>query len=40
MKLLDNVLASKEKKENIRKNVLKSIQNNLQKESKVYQAIR
>ena len=40
MKLLDGVLLSKEKKNMIKKNILTTMQNNLQRETKVYQALR
>ena len=40
MKLLDGVLLSKEKKNMIKKNILTTMQNNLQRETKVYQALQ
>jgi len=40
MKLLDGVLLSKEKKNMIKKNILTTMQNNLQRETKVYEALR
>jgi serine/threonine protein kinase len=40
MKLLDGVLLSNEKKNMIKKNILTTMQNNLQRETKVYQALR
>ena len=40
MKLLDGVLLSKDKKNMIKKNILTTMQNNLQRETKVYQALR
>ena len=40
MKLLDGVLLSKEKKNMIKKNILTTMQNNLQRETNVYEALR
>jgi len=40
MKLLDGVLLSKDKKNMIKKNILTTMQNNLQRETKVYEALR
>ena len=40
MKILDNILISKEKKTNIRAKMLTTIQNNLHRETKIYDAIK
>ena len=40
MKILDNILVSKEKKINIRTKMLTTIQNNLHRETKIYDAIK
>ena len=40
MKILDNILVSKEKKKNIRTKMLTTIQNNLHRETKIYDAIK
>ena len=39
-KILDNIVVSKEKKVNIRTNMLRTIQNNLHRETKIYEKIK